>query len=401
MSNKKLIIKSLWHYRHRNLVIALGMAIGMAVITGALVTGDSVRNGLRSLVGIRLGEADLAVTAADRFFTDSLAVRVSADLGIPAASVLQMQGSATAGGGEKRLSKVQVYGVDESFTRVLGPGSLTVSPDGNGATISDNLAQRLGVTVGDEILIRLHKPGPVPMDAPFVSDEGNIVSTRVLVNSIAGKDAHGRFHLQNTQSAPYNIFLSKKFLQKLVGLGESGNLMLLAGKGKIRAVQAEESLAANRTLGDAGLNLQRHPVTGEWVLRTPRVFFDLPTLSAIEREQSDKTLWFSYFVNEFRLNDHSTPYSFVSTLPGERIEPGDMIINRWLADDLQAATGDTVEISYFMVGPLRKLTVEKVRFRVAEIIPMDDPGSDPLLMPEIPGVVRCRKLPGLGNEHSH
>ncbi|TSA36287.1 MAG: hypothetical protein D4R64_08055, partial [Porphyromonadaceae bacterium] len=96
------------------------MAIGMAVITGALVTGDSVRSGLQNLVGIRLGNVDLSVTAGDRYITDSLAIRMSAELGIPATTVLLLEGSATAGGGTKRLPKVQVFGVEQAFRGVLG-----------------------------------------------------------------------------------------------------------------------------------------------------------------------------------------------------------------------------------------------------------------------------------------
>jgi len=376
----------LWHYRRRSLTVALGMAIGMAVITGALVTGDSVRSGLQNLVGIRLGNVDLSVTAGDRYITDSLAVRMSAELGIPATTVLLLEGSATAGGGTKRLPKVQVFGVEQAFRGVLGPGTFDPPVNENEAVISDNLASRLDVKEGEEILIRINKPGLVPIDAPFVSNEENIITTRITVKTIAGKDLHGRFHLQNTQSAPFNVFISKKQLHKLAGLEGLSNLILMAGDGKVSASRVEKALAANRTLLDAGLHLEKHPTTGEWILQTPRVFFDLPTLSSIESLPSDKTLWFTYFVNEFRTGNRTTPYSFVSTLPGNQVEPGEVLINRWLADDLGSRPGDSVTLSYFMVGPLRNLTVEQARFRITGIIPIDDPRCDRTLMTEIPGL---------------
>ncbi|MFA5815853.1 MAG: FtsX-like permease family protein [Bacteroidales bacterium] len=386
MHFNRLIFNSLWHYRRRSLTVALGMAIGMAVITGALVTGDSVRIGLQNLVGIRLGSVDLSVAAGDRYITDSLAIRMSAELGIPATSVLQLEGSAAAGGGTKRLPKVQVFGVEQAFRGVLGPGIFDPPVNENDAVISDNLAARLDVKEGDEILIRINKPGPVPIDAPFVSDAENIITARVTVKTIAGKDLHGRFHLQNTQSAPFNVFISKKQLQKLAGQEGLSNLILMAGNGKVSASRAEKALAANRTLRDAGLHLEKHPSTGEWILRTPRVFFDQPTLSAIESLPSDKTFWFTYFVNEFRTGSRTTPYSFVSTLPGNQVQPGEILINRWLADDLGAQPGDSLKLSYFMVGPLRNLTVEQTHFRITGIIPMDDPRCDRTLMPEIPGL---------------
>ncbi len=386
MNRLSFIFSSLWHYRRRNLTVALGMAISMAVITGALVTGDSVQSGLQSLVGIRLGKADLSVTAGDRYITDSLAIRISASLKIPAASILQLKGSATAGGGTLRLPKVEVYGIDRSFRGVTGEGTFAPPENENEAVISDNLASRLDVKAGDEILIRINKPGPVPIDAPFVSDEENIVSATVTIKAIADNKQVGRFHLQNTQSAPFNIFLPRAFLQKLTGLEGLSNLILLAGDSKVAGEQVEVALTNARTLPDAGLHLVKHPGTGEWVLRTPRVFFDEPALKAIESTQADKSLYFSYFINEFRIGDRATPYSFVSTLPDKQILPGEILINSWLADDLGAKQGDSVTLSYFMVGPLRKLTVERARFRVTGIIPMDDPRCDRLLMPEIPGL---------------
>ncbi len=386
MNNLKLIGKSLWHYRRRNLAVALGMAISMAVITGALVTGDSVRSGLSSLVKIRLGSSDLAVTSGDRYFTDSLAIRMSGKLGIPAASVLQVKGSAAVPGGSARIPKAEVYGVEPSFAEVMGPGTFTIPVNENEAVISDNLASRLDIKEGDEILLRISKPGPVPIDAPFVSNEDNIVSVTLTIKSVAGKDQFGRFHLQNTQSAPFNIFISKGYLQKITQMQGLSNLMLMNGRGNVTAAQVEKVLQDNRTLGDAGLHLEKHPLTGEWILRTPRIFFDPPALTAIGSIPSNKDLYFSYFVNEFSCGARSTPYSFVSTLPANQVKPGEIIINKWLADDLGAKTGDSVTMSYFMVGPLRNLTVEKSRFRVSGIIPMDDPRSDRLLMPEIPGL---------------
>ena len=362
------------------------MAIGMAVITGALVTGDSVRQGLKDLVGIRLGDADLSVTAGDRFVTDFLADRMSERLGIPATAVLQLEGSAAAGGGTKRIPKVQVFGVESGFRGVLGPATFGMPVNDNEAVISDNLATRLGVKEGDEILIRIKKPGPVPIDAPFVSDADQIITASIIIKAIAGKEQHGRFHLQNVQSAPFNLFISKRYLQNLTDLKGLSNLILLSGNSTVSAQEAEQALTDSRTLADAGIYLDKHPATGEWILRTPRVFLDAPTLSAIESLNIDKTLWFSYFVNEFRIGDRTTPYSFVSTLPNDQVRPGEILINRWLADDLHASPGDSVTLTYYMVGPLRNLTVENRRFLVKTIIPTDDPRYDRLLMPEIPGL---------------
>jgi len=391
MDRYRILKSNLRYYFRRNLVVALGMAIGVTVITGALVTGDSVRSGLRDLVGLRLGKVDLAVSAGERYLTDSLAIRLSQDLAIPAAAVLQLGGSVTAGGGTIRVPKVLVWGVDTVFRATVGPGTFDPPLNADEAVISDNLAARLNVKAGDEILIRFNKPRTIPQEAPFVSDEDNILSLAVRVKAIPDKESHGRFHLQNTQAAPFNVFINKRNLQELTGMQGLSNLILLAGEGALSVDRVEKSLAAHWSIRDAGLTLDRHPVTGEWMLRSTRIFFDPPTLLAIHSASLIKSLWFSYFVNEFRIGTNTTPYSFVSTLPDDRVLPGDIIINRWLAEDLNAQIGDTVFLRYFLVGPLRNLTEEISGFRITGIVPMDDPRSDRLLMPEIPG------LAGAGN----
>jgi ABC-type antimicrobial peptide transport system permease subunit len=386
VSTIKLIINNLIYYRRQALITLTGMAIGMAVITGALVTGDSVKLGLRKLVEIRLGETDLAVTTGDRFITDSLAIRLSGILETPAAAVLELQGSASSGGGALRVPNVTILGIDPEFRKVAGQNTFELPAGDNDIVISDNLAARLDVKPGDEIILRISKPGPVPVDAPFVSDEGSIVSIPLTICALAGKESLGRFHLRNTQAAPLNIFISRKRLQKLAESPGLSNLILLSGEGKISVHQTEQALAQCRTARDAGLDIRRHPATGEWLVRTPGVFFDLPTLAALDAVAESKSRWFSYFINEIRSGSLATPYSFVSTLPGNAVMPGEVIISRWLADDLGVKPGDSLAMSYFMVGPLRNLTEEKRSFRIAEILPDSDPAHDRLLMPEIPGL---------------
>jgi len=362
------------------------MAVGMAVITGALVTGDSVRAGLLRLVGLRLGNTAWVIDAGDRYVTDPLAERLQEVLKVPAAALLQLEGSAAAGGGEKRVPRVEIYGVDQNFRQVLGPGSFQMPISGDSAVISDNLAARLDLKTGDEILLRINAPGPVPMDAPFVSDNDNIRSVRLTVAAIAGKEQTGRFSLQNTQSAPFNVFVSKSLLQQTAELPGLSNRILLASGSKADREEILKTLGNLRTLEDASLHLEKHPGTGEWILTTPRVFFDDRTINALGRIRQSGERYFTYFVNEFRAGSQTTPYSFVSTLPATQIPKGEILINRWLAEDLNAKPGDSLTMSYFLVEPLRKLTVGQAFFRIREIISMEDPRCDRELMPRIPGL---------------
>src|SRR3954451_24698535 len=68
----RFILASLRHYRRIHLAVALGVAVATAVLTGALLVGDSVRGSLRDLTLQRLGRID-SVIVSPNFFREKLA----------------------------------------------------------------------------------------------------------------------------------------------------------------------------------------------------------------------------------------------------------------------------------------------------------------------------------------
>jgi ABC-type lipoprotein release transport system permease subunit len=101
----------------------------------------------------------------------------------------------------------------------------------------------------------------------------------------------------------------------------------------------------------------------------------------------------TYFVNEIRLGDKATPYSTVAALDSVHLGSDEIIINQWLADDLGAKVGDSVDMFYFVISPQRKLQEDRSRLKVASILPLDDPLCDSKLMPAFPGLAdvnNCR-----------
>ena len=75
MTKLRLILRNLVYFRWANLAVAVGMAVATAVLTGALMVGDSVRGSLRALAVQRLGPVDHALVAT-RFFEQSLVERM-------------------------------------------------------------------------------------------------------------------------------------------------------------------------------------------------------------------------------------------------------------------------------------------------------------------------------------
>ena len=76
MNRLKLIQRSLSYFWKTNLALLLGLMAGTAVITGALIVGDSVRHSLIETSLGRLGKVDVTLHTP-RFFREELATEIS------------------------------------------------------------------------------------------------------------------------------------------------------------------------------------------------------------------------------------------------------------------------------------------------------------------------------------
>ena len=73
MSVWTIALQSLRYYWRSHLGVLLGVVIGTAVLTGALLAGDSVRSTLLAQNLRRLGSVEFALTHPTRFVRDHLA----------------------------------------------------------------------------------------------------------------------------------------------------------------------------------------------------------------------------------------------------------------------------------------------------------------------------------------
>src|SRR6185295_9641801 len=90
----KLARRSIAFYWRSHLGTIAGAAIATAVLTGALLVGDSVRGRLKAMALARLGKIDLALASGDRLFRADLAKEMQvASPGSEIASVLQLPGA--------------------------------------------------------------------------------------------------------------------------------------------------------------------------------------------------------------------------------------------------------------------------------------------------------------------
>jgi putative ABC transport system permease protein len=263
MTLGRLLLQSLRFHRRGNLAVMLGAAVGTAVLTGALLVGDSLRGSLRDLTLRRLGWVDEALVTG-RFFREALAKDVHASPAIIS------QAAATAGDAGKdlrRAGRVTLLAVDNRFWSPVPPsGGRRPSPEG-GTThesfwssaepevvLNRPLADELRVKPGDTVTIHLQKVSAVPRETLLGRrDADDVLSTLQLkVRAVLPEDSFGSaFTLTPSPAPPRNAFVPLRLLQEK--LDQRGRVNALFAGSDNKDVQAE--LNRHITLDDWGLVL--------------------------------------------------------------------------------------------------------------------------------------------------
>src|SRR5688572_24610593 len=164
MTKLRLLLRNVRYFRWSNLAVLAGMAVATAVLTGALMVGDSVRGSLRALAVQRLGPVDHALVGT-RFFSESLPERVAGtDSRFRAVPGLIVRGAASDESGERRTAGVQIAALGEGD----GTGTGWVPPVARGGTvINSELAGDLGISAaaGKTVILSIPTAQDTPRDA--------------------------------------------------------------------------------------------------------------------------------------------------------------------------------------------------------------------------------------------
>jgi putative ABC transport system permease protein len=385
---RTFILRSLRFHARSHIGTMLGVAVATAVLVGALVVGDSMRESLRELNLQRIGQADFALAGKDRLFRARLAQDIS-DAQTKTAAILFLPGTASNPDASARANHVQILGVDERFWSLApSPSNLKI----DGVFVNAALAEQLRIKAGDSIVLRIHKPSLVSGEAPISPREQTSVSLRVPVAGVVRADRFGSFSLQASQATPLNVFVPIATLQAAIEAPAKANLLLAhAPSENTKGLTAR--LERTWHLGDEQLSVTNVPDATQ--LRSDRVFIDPPVVEAVVKTITNAQLVSTYFVNELRVGTNSTPYSMVAGI-GEPIVPHNMsndeiVINQWLADDLQAKAGDELQLTYLVLGTDQRLEQKQNKFKINKVVPLEGATADKTLMPDFPGIAKAEK----------
>ena len=389
----KWVIRSLVHYRRMHLAVALAAATATATLAGALLVGDSVKATLKYAFVTRLGNAGWVISAQERFFTEKLSSRL-AENNVDTAPVLQVRGMVTNGDGNIRVNQVRVLGVDERFFKMSLAGNVPAGLGNEKVLVNSALASRLRIAEEDEVVLRIDNPSAISRNLVLAPHKDGTISTRIPVSGVVDDEHFGRFSLEANQQEPLNLFVPIAWLQNQINRDGRANLLLVGTSSQLSEDKLNRALDRAWSLKDAEADLL---AAGEdsLELSSSRVFIDHSLERGAFNAQPGAIGLLTYFVNELRVGHAFTPYSMVTAVERKGdftgILPSDMkddqiVINQWLADDLDAKVGDQLVLKYFVPSGWQNLEQGQRSFKICRIIPIEGAAADPDLTPDLPGL---------------
>jgi putative ABC transport system permease protein len=383
----KNIGKSVLFYRKEALNQVIVVALLSAIITACLFTGSSVRSSLKTSALQRLGNVDIVISSGSRYFDASLRGKISDRTGDRCVSFLAADGYCQNLATGVTALNIKISGVTNDFFRLQGNDSVILKP--GTVAINENLARHLGIKKGDDIIIRFKNIDPVPASAPFSPSERNNGSRVMKVESILSPGQGGNFSLAVSQIIPMNLFINISDLESSSGKTYRANRMLIQNRNKETESSFNRLLSEVISPSDIGLTLRKSAKTGETELISDRIFLDSTTVTTVLTRIPSAYPLITYLANSLSTRGKSTPYSFVTALPAQ-VLPGirddDIIINRWLADDLGAIRGDSLYMTWYRPAPGHHLDEEMRYFIIKDIVANDTKYEDPSYMPDFPGI---------------
>ena len=445
-SLRRVVFATLRHRLAVTIAVALGVATATAVISGALLVGDSMRASLRALTVERLGRIESILAPGQFFAIDSVHVEDANDgaavslILFPGSSVetkIKSEASSQPGGSAaadnlpriRHVGGVQIVGADESFWDLDVSGVRPDTMPGEySVVLNQSAADALEVSIGDDVTLRLPVEGAVPADSPLGKREllGEGLP-RMQVAAIVPDRGLGRFSLTASQSVPKTVFVSRAVVADVLDRTGQANVMLFD--------HALPDDAVSLNLDSLGWKLQRVS-NGEAIdyislssdsLLLPQVAVDR-IMAAMP--PGDATPLMTYLANAIEKVDkvkvdnvsdtvNSVPYSTISAIdsgPTLRLDYAiaegvdaagrvPIVLNSWTADRLGVNVGSPLRVFYFEPEVQRGKEIERSFDAViTQVVPLTPragpyrpgrPGvydapvtayNDPDMTPDVPGV---------------
>jgi putative ABC transport system permease protein len=413
MTPFRLLLRNLLYHWRGNLAVFLGVVVGAAVLTGALLVGDSLRGSLRDLTFKRLLWIDDALVGGHFF-------REKAAEGLPAAKVnsaILVRGTASVGEDGRQVRQVNVLGVNSGFWKAAWWRGWRIDHSGNNGdpsfwdldgdqvALSKALADDLGAQVGDKVRLRVGKTSVIPPETLLGrrGDSDVLSVVEATVNRIfeAPYDFGDSFNLAPTTEPPRNAFIPLKTLQKALGQEGRVNAVLVGEPGP----GLQKAFQQNLTLDDWGLTV-RGPTAHEdfLTLESRQLLIEAAVESAALTAAKDAGLTpaptLVYLADTLSDGKADLPYVVVAALDPAAPPPlgpflpegvsalkdDEIVLAKCSDSPITTEPGDTITLSYYPPEQHGEFQLATAQFKLAGMIPLAGPAADPGLTPDFPGV---------------
>ena len=423
MNIRHLIIRNISKYKSFYRLIAIAVVVAVAVITGSLVVGDSVRNTLVKRVDERLGNTETIIFSKYSYLNDEILdslrhcgldpqspaknERLRVKPAMTAKGVLLLNGFVSVSG---KLTPVMVWGTDDLNIK---KGEAKI----NNALFNE-------IKPAENIVLRLPSAGMVPLGSMFVTDTYT-TSLRLELDTIVSVEQGGNLNLKNEQTIPLNIFVNREELAETMGISGKINV-ILSDK-----IISKKDFASAWNYKLSGLNVaplrgkeQQSPPEGGATITSDRIFIQNKVVEMLCDSTSNRI--YTYLANSININEGivritfnytsfsdgttglsyndyhrdniSIPYSFITAVDyykGKKLNPDEILLSDYAASRLGAwnvLLEDTISVNYFISKQFKTLVEDSVFLKVGKVVPIKDLQADKTLSAEFPGlsnVERC------------
>ncbi len=391
MSPFRLSLRSARYFWKMNLAVACGAAVGTAVLTGALLVGDSMQGSLRDLALGGLGRID-DVLVTPRLFREQLAVE-----GESPAILLRVRTEKADERPPVFANQVNLIGCDERFWQ-LGNRKAVQPPKAAEIVLNEPLAKLLGVQVGDAVIVRLPRSAAIPAESALGQKRDTVGSVRLKVSDILAAQGLGRFSLRPSQRAPRNAYMSLAALQQQLEEPGRANAIFRANGAKAQAEWHPQ-------LADYGIHVEASSL-GYLNVGSEQMIFAPAMERAILANLGDLAVQptLTYLANTIACGKREIPYSTIAALdfvaepplgpflsmegkPVAKLAQNEIALNAWAADRLKARLGDTIVLKFFepesIHGKVHERTAE---FRLAAVVQLSGAAADAQFTPTVRGL---------------
>ena len=404
----RLVVRNLVYHWRGNLAVMLGVAVGSAVLTGALLVGDSLRGSLR---------ASRAATWWDRL-RGAIPEALRADVvdGLPGrvAPVLMLPGSLQAGPAQNPngtfLGRVTVIGVDDRF-KPVETSALDWNGDDKKLVVSDGVASRLGVGPGDRVTLGVERFSDLPRSSSIARRTASdaTATEEFVVAAILPDESPGNdFNLTPNPATPLNVFVPLRSLARLASGDRDpiANVLLASGQ---NLDDLGTSLRDQLRIEDYGLKIREIGRKGYLSVESDQLILPSATVAAVKNTAKDLGVraepTIAYIADALAHGNRSIPYPVIASLNPTAPAPlgpflpagvaslvdDEIVLLDWPDSELNGLPiGSKIRLDYFNPEVEGTGELRAVELSLRGYIRLDGAAHDRDLVPEIRGVTDPR-----------